>query len=131
MDTAAGRSALYWSPLGLTLPFIRDGKLIPLAVSTAQRAPLMPDVPVISDTVPGVVYDHWYGLMTSAKTPRPVIEQVARDVGRVLRMPEVNKALSDQGVIAAPNSPAEFDRFIASEIERLGKVVKAANITVQ
>jgi tripartite-type tricarboxylate transporter receptor subunit TctC len=131
VDTAAGRSALYWSPLGLTLPFIRDGKLIPLAVSTAQRAPLMPDVPVISDTVPGVVYDHWYGLMTSAKTPRPVIEQVARDVGRVLRMPEVNKALSDQGVIAAPNSPAEFDRFIASEIERLGKVVKAANITVQ
>jgi tripartite-type tricarboxylate transporter receptor subunit TctC len=131
VDTAAGRSAYYWSPLGLTLPFIRDGKLLPLAVSTAQRAPLMPEVPVISDLVPGVVYDHWYGMMAPAKTPRAVVEQISRDVGRVLRMPEIVKTLGDQGVVAAPNAPAEFDRFIASEIDRLGAVVKAAGVKVE
>jgi len=130
VDTAAGRSAWYWSPLGLTLPFIKDGRLVPLAVSTAQRAPLMPDVPVIADFVPGVVYDHWYGMMAPAKTPRAVVEQISRDVGRVMRLPEIVKALGDQGVVAAPNSPAEFDRFIASEVERLGAVVKAAGVSV-
>lgn len=130
LNTAAGRSTLYWSPLGLTLPFIRDGKLVPLAVSTAQRAALMPEVPTIAETFPGLVYDHWYGMMAPATMPRAVVEQISRDVGEVLRMPDVVKALADQGVIAAPNSPAEFDRFIASEIERLGAVVKAAGVQI-
>jgi tripartite-type tricarboxylate transporter receptor subunit TctC len=131
VDTAAGRSAYYWSPLGLTLPFIRDGKLVPLAVSTAQRAALMPDVPVINDIVPGVVYDHWYGMMAPSKTPRAIVEQVSRDVGRVLRLPDVAKALGEQGTVPAPNSPAEFDKFIASEIDRLGAVVKTAGVKVE
>jgi len=131
VDTAAGRSAYYWSPLGLTLPFIRDGKLVPLAVSTAQRAPLMPEVPVINDFVPGVVYDHWYGMMAPGKTPRAIVEQVSRDVGRVLRAPDVAKALGEQGTVPAPNSPAEFDKFIASETDRLGTVVKAAGVKVE
>ncbi len=128
VDTTAGRSAYYWSPLGLTLPFIKDGKLVPLAVSTAQRAPLMPEVPVISDFVPGVVYDHWYGMVAPGKTPTAIVEQISAEVGRVLRAPEVIKSLGSQGVVPAPNSPAEFDRFIASEIERLGQVVKTAGI---
>ena len=128
IDTTAGRSAYYWSPLGLTLPFIKDGKLVPLAVSTAQRAPLMPEVPVISDLVPGVVYDHWYGLVAPGKTPNAVVEQISAEVGRILRSPEVVKSLGAQGVMPAPTTPAEFDRFIASEIERLGQVVKSAGI---
>lgn len=128
LNTAAGRSTLYWSPLGLTLPFIKEGKLLPLAVSTAQRAALMPDVPTISETFPGLVYDHWYGMMAPSSMPRAVVEQISRDVGEVLRMPDVVKALADQGVIASPNSPAEFDRFIASEVTRLGAVVKAAGV---
>jgi tripartite-type tricarboxylate transporter receptor subunit TctC len=128
IDTTAGRSAYYWSPLGLTLPFIKDGKLVPLAVSTAQRAPLMPEVPVISDLVPGVVYDHWYGLVAPGKTPNAIVEQISAEVGRILRSPEVVKSLGAQGVMPAPSTPAEFDKFIASEIERLGQVVKSAGI---
>lgn len=128
VDTAAGRSALYWSPLGLTLPFIKDNKLVPLAVSTAKRAPVMPDVPVISDFVPGAVYDHWYGLVAPGKTPQPVVDRISADVGRVLRMPDVVKTFADQGVTASPTSPAEFDRFIDSEIARLAGVVKSAGI---
>lgn len=130
VDTAAGRSAYYWSPLGLTLPFIKDKRLVPLAVSTAQRAPVMPDVPVISDYVPGMVYDHWYGLLAPGRTPQPVVEKVAADVGRVLAMPEVVKSFAEQGVNPSPGTPAEFDRFIASEIGRLAGVVKSAGIQV-
>ncbi len=128
VDTAAGRSALYWSPLGLTLPFIRDNKLIPLAVSTATRAAVMPDVPVVSDFVPGCVYDHWYGMTAPGKTPQAVVDKIAADVGRVLRHPDVIKSLAEQGVATAPGTPAEFDRFIVSEIDRLGAVVKNAGI---
>jgi len=128
VDTAAGRSALYWSPLGLTLPFIKENRLIPLAVSTARRAAVMPDVPVISDFVPGCVYDHWYGLVAPGKTPQAVVDKIAADVGRALRLPDVIKTLADQGVGVAPGTPAEFDRFIASEIDRLGAVVKTAGI---
>jgi tripartite-type tricarboxylate transporter receptor subunit TctC len=97
IDTAGGGSAYYWSPLGLTLPFIKDGKLKPLAISTAKRAPLMPEVPAVSEMFPSVVYDHWYGMMAPAKTPRPIVEQLSREVNRILRMPEVVKLLSDQG----------------------------------
>jgi tripartite-type tricarboxylate transporter receptor subunit TctC len=128
VDTAAGRSAFYWSPLGLTLPFIKENRLIPLAVSTARRAAVMPDVPVISDFVPGCVYDHWYGLVAPGKTPQAVVDKIAADVGRALRLPEVVKTLADQGVGVAPGTPAEFDRFIAAEIDRLGGVVKTAGI---
>lgn len=128
VDTAAGRSAFYWSPLGLTLPFIRENRLIPLAVSTARRATVMPEVPVISDFVPGCVYDHWYGMVAPGKTPQAVVDKIAADVGRALRHPEVVKTLADQGVAVAPNTPAEFDRFIATEIDRLGAVVKSASI---
>lgn len=130
VDTAAGRSAYYWSPLGLTLPFIKDKRLVPLAVSTAQRAPVMPDVPVISDYVPGMVYDHWYGLLAPGKTPQPMVDKIAADVGRVLAMPEVVRSFAEQGVNPSPGTPAEFDRFIASEIGRLAAVVKSAGIQV-
>jgi tripartite-type tricarboxylate transporter receptor subunit TctC len=128
VDTAAGRSAFYWSPLGLTLPFIKENRLIPLAVSTARRAAVMPDIPVIADFVPGCVYDHWYGLVAPGKTPQAVVDKIAADVGRALRLPDVVKTLADQGVGVAPGTPAEFDRFIASEIDRLGAVVKSAGI---
>lgn len=128
VDTAAGRSALYWSPLGLTLPFIKDNKLIPLAVSTAQRAPVMPDIPVISDFVPGAVYDHWYGMVAPGRTPQAVVDRISADVGRVLRMPDVVRTFADQGVTASPTSAAEFDRFIESEIARLAGVVRSAGI---
>ncbi|GAB3479968.1 tripartite tricarboxylate transporter substrate binding protein [Polaromonas eurypsychrophila] len=130
VDTVAGRSALYWSPLGLTLPFIKDGKLLPLAVSTADPAPVMPNLPVISTYVPGMIYDHWYGMVAPAATPKAVVDQISAEVGRILRMPEVVKSFSDQGVIAAPTSPADFNKFIASEIQRLGAVVKSANIQI-
>jgi tripartite-type tricarboxylate transporter receptor subunit TctC len=130
VDTAAGRSALYWSPLGLTLPFIKDGKLLPLAVSTADPAPVMPNLPVISTYVPGMVYDHWYGMVAPAATPKAVVEQISAEVGRILRLPEVVKSFSDQGVIAAPSTPAEFNKFIAAEKDRLGEVVKTANIQI-
>jgi tripartite-type tricarboxylate transporter receptor subunit TctC len=130
LGAASGDSLYYWSPLGLTLPFIEDNRLMALAVSTAERAPLMPDVPAISEIVPTVIYDHWYGMMAPADTPRSVVEKISRDAGEVMRSDRTQEWLLTQGVVATPNTPEEFDAFIASEIERLGAVVTAADIQV-
>jgi len=131
VDTTAGRAAFYWSPLGLTLPFIKDGKLVPLAVSTEKRADLMPNIPAISEIIPGMVYDHWYGLMAPGKTPPAIVAKISKDAGEVLSSPTVVKALSSQGVTPAPTTPEQFNAFIASEIKRLGDVVISANIPRQ
>ena len=131
VDTTAGRAAFYWSPLGLTLPFIKDGKLIPLAVSTDKRAALMPDIPAVSEIIPGMVYDHWYGLMAPSKTPSAVVAKISKDAGEVLNAPAVVKSLNAQGVIPAPTTPEQFNAFIAAEIKRLGDVVISANIPRQ
>jgi tripartite-type tricarboxylate transporter receptor subunit TctC len=131
VDTTAGRAAFYWSPLGLTLPFIKDGKLVPLAVSTEKRATLMPNIPAISEIIPGMVYDHWYGLMAPGKTPPAIVAKISKDAGDVLNSPNVVKSLSAQGVTPAPTTPEQFNKFIAAEIKRLGDVVISANIPRQ
>jgi tripartite-type tricarboxylate transporter receptor subunit TctC len=117
--------------LGLTLPFIKDGKLVPLAVSTEKRATLMPNIPAISEIIPGMVYDHWYGLMAPGKTPPAIVAKISKDAGDVLNSPNVVKSLSAQGVTPAPTTPEQFNKFIAAEIKRLGDVVISANIPRQ
>jgi tripartite-type tricarboxylate transporter receptor subunit TctC len=131
VDTTAGRAAFYWSPLGLTLPFIKDGKLIALAVSTDKRAALMPDIPAISEIIPGMIYDHWYGLLAPGKTPPAIVAKISKDANDVLKSPAVVKSLNAQGVIPAPTTPEQFNAFIAAEIKRLGDVVISANIPRQ
>lgn len=131
VDTTAGRAAFYWSPLGLTLPFIKEGKLIALAVSTDKRAALMPDIPAISEVIPGMIYDHWYGLMAPGKTPAAIVAKISKDAATVLNSPAVVKSLNAQGVIPAPTTPEQFNAFIAAEIKRLGDVVISANIPRQ
>lgn len=64
-----------------------------LVVAPSLGVKTVPELPVVSDFVPGVVYDHWYGMMAPAKTPRPVVEQISRDVNGVLRMPDVTPGL--------------------------------------
>ena len=131
VDTTAGRAAFYWSPLGLTLPFIKEGKLIALAVSTDKRAILMPNIPAISEVIPGMIYDHWYGLMAPGKTPPAIVAKISKDAATVLNSPAVVKSLNAQGVSPAPTTPAQFNAFIAAEIKRLGDVVISANIPRQ
>jgi tripartite-type tricarboxylate transporter receptor subunit TctC len=80
-DTATARIHYFFSPLVPALGFIRDKRLIPLAVSTATRSPVLPDVPIVAEAaLPGFEFDLWYGLLVSSKTPRPVIEQLSKEV---------------------------------------------------
>ena len=131
-DTAAGRVATAFAPIGNALPLIRDGRVLPLAVSTAARAPSLPDVPTLAETVvPGLDWDQWYGMLAPAKTPRPVVSLLSKEVARALALPEIRERLGTRGSVAKPSTPEEFDAFIRAEVEKVGKVIRDGNIRVE
>jgi len=127
-DVVAGRVDFLFTPIVVALPFIKDGRAIPLAVSTATRTPLLPNVPTLAEAaLPGFEFDMWFGLLAGAKTPKPLRDQLSKEVARVMQLPEVKERIGSLGGIPRTNSPEEFDAFIRAEVAKLGKVVKAAN----
>lgn len=126
-DTMTSRIHFFFAPLVPALPFIREGRLVALAVSTSTRSPVLADVPTVAEAaLPGFDYDQWYGMIAPANTPTPVLEQLSKEVARVLELPDVRKTFQTQGAVARPSTPAQFDAFIRSEIDKLAKVIKAA-----
>jgi tripartite-type tricarboxylate transporter receptor subunit TctC len=131
-EVVAGRIQYMFAPLGPTLPLIKSRKVIPLAMGSAQRSPLMPELPTLGeDVLPGFAYELWSGLFAPAKTPRPVVEKINHAVERVMALPEMKEQLAKQAFSRRPNSPDEFDRFVRSEVDKLRNVIKVANIHVQ
>ena len=130
-DTATGRVHTSFAPIGNTLAMIKDGRLVPLAVSTAVRSPSLPDVPTLSETVvPGLDWDQWYGLFAPAKTPPQIVGQLSREVARVLAAAELRERISNRGSVPKPSTPEEFDAFVRAEVAKVGKVIRDGNIRI-
>jgi len=131
-DTMAGRTAYFFSPISAALPQVREGKLVALAVSTAKRSSVLPDVPTIAESgLPGFDYNLWVGVFAPAGTPVDLVEKINRDVLGLLAAPEVKERLAALGADAMPMTPGEFRRFVQQEIADSGKVIKAAGIVGQ
>ncbi|HEY2976635.1 MAG TPA: tripartite tricarboxylate transporter substrate binding protein [Burkholderiaceae bacterium] len=131
-DTMTGRIAFFFSPVSAALPLVRDGKLTALAVSSAKRSSVLPNVPTVAESgLPGFDYNLWVGLFAPAGTPADVVEKLNRDVNHVLREADVRERMISLGAEAMPMSTAEFDRFVRAEMDDAAKVVKAAGIKVQ
>ncbi len=132
VDLLAGRIDLVIAAAGALLPQIKSGRLRLLAISAGVRDPTMPDVPTISEAgVPGFEVLGWFGLLTTAGTPAPVIRKLYAEVVRILALPDVKSFYLNAGLEAAVSkSPAEFDAFIRSERDKWAKVIKAANIRI-
>ena len=114
------------------IPHVKAGKLRALAVSSAKRVPLLPDVPTIAESaLPGFETGTWYGVVAPAGTPRPVVEKLNREVLRILALPDVQERLTAQGLEPAGNSPADFATMIRAEIAKYAKIVKAAGIKAE
>jgi tripartite-type tricarboxylate transporter receptor subunit TctC len=108
---------------------IQSGKLKALAISSAQRAPNLPNVPTIAESgLPGYEASIWYGMLAPAGTPAPVIARLNAELHKALAAPEVRAKLVDNGFTITPSSPEEFGRKITSELDRWGKLIKEANI---
>jgi len=132
LDTATGRIHYFLSPLVPALPFIRDGRLLALAVGTARRTPALPDVPTIAEAaLPGYEFQGWWGVFAPARTPRATINQISREIARIVELPDIKKQFLVQGEEGRSSTPEEFTRFVRAEIEKTSKIVKLAGIRVE
>jgi len=132
-DTMTGRIHYSFAPIGNALPFVKDKRIAALAVTTITRSPSLPDVPTIAEAaLPGFDWDQWYGLFAPAKTPRAIVEQLSKEMVRVLAMPEIRERLATRGSLAKSSpSPDEFDRFLKAETDKVSKVIKDGGIRLE
>ncbi len=114
--------------LSITLPQVREGKLLALAVSSPKRAPLLPDVPSVLEIFPNSDYPFWIGLFMPAKTPRDIIEKLHREAARTMQFPNVKERLEMLGMDPMPLTPAEFDAQVRAEIGTTGLLATAAGL---
>ncbi len=120
-----------FSPVLVAAGQVRAGRVLALAVSTAKRSSMFPDVPTVAEAgIPGFDYDQWYGLLASARTPRPVIRAANKEVVRILNLPDIKERMLSQGATPTPTTPEEFDAFIRSEVKKFAKVIIAAGARV-
>lgn len=130
-ETATGRVHFTFSPILVAAGQVKAGRVVVLAVSTAKRSAMFPNVPTVAEAgVPGFDYDQWYGLLASAQTPRPLVKVVNQEMVRVLNLPDIKERMLTQGATPTPTTPEEFDAFIRSEVKRFAKVLIAAGARI-
>ena len=113
-------------------PFRQSGQVRPLAVTTKQRSPAVPDLPTIDEAgVPGYDKGAWTGMLAPAKVPEPIINQVYQAVVKVMKDPEAVKRFAEDGLVATASSPAEFTKFVNSEISEWSKLVQEMKLPIQ
>ena len=130
IDLIGGQIQFYFGGPLVMSPPINAGKLRGIAVSSEQRSRVMPDLPTVSEQVPGYAVMIWYGMWAPLATPKEIVSQVNQAVGRILKKPELQERARNDGMDAAHSTPEEFSRFVARDLAKWTKVVKAGNIKV-
>ncbi len=130
-DLLGGQLQVIFATTPGTTEYVRIGKLRGLAVTTAQRAEALPDVPTVADFVPGYESSQWYGIGTPKGTPAEIVAKLNREVNAALVDPRMKARLADVGGTMLPGSPADFAKLITGEIEKWGRVVKFAGIRAE
>jgi tripartite-type tricarboxylate transporter receptor subunit TctC len=129
-ETVSGRTQYTFNSAPPVAPFVKSGKLRAIAVTGPERMPTMPDVPAVKETYPGFEYFGWYMLYAPAGAPSDILQRVNRDLGQVMKDPQIGEKLTGFGSIVekSPGTPKELADFLRSEEERWGRAVKAAKI---
>jgi len=129
-EAITGRVQYTFSPVSSVLPFMKDGKVIALGVTTATRAVAMPNVPTLAEAgVAGYRWDPWFGVLAPAKTPRSIVNKLNAEIRRIVSLPDVKERWDAMGAeVAPPMSPDEIDRYLAEQVALVAKLAKAANI---
>ena len=124
-DLVGGQVNLIFATTASAIPHLKSGRIKGIAVTTAKRSALLPDLPTISESgLAGFDANNWYGLVVPAKTPRAIIDQLNAEVTKVLNMPDVKTTLFNQGLDPAPGTPEQFGAYIRSERAKWAKVIK-------
>lgn len=130
-DLLGGQIDIMFDNMPSAMQHVKAGKLRPIAVTTAKRYPELPDVPTIAEAgVPGYDATSWFGLFTSRKAPPEVVAKLHAALLKALARPEVITQMAEQGAVAHPEKPAEFEAFIKAETAKWGPVVKGSGAKV-
>ncbi len=125
-DVISGRVALQIDPMSASMPNIKAGKVKLLAITSPQRAPTVPDVPTVAETLPGFSVLSISGVVVPSATPREVVRKASADINRALAASDLVERMAQQGMEPSGNTPEQFDAFIRAEIDKWAKVVKAS-----
>ena len=132
IDVQGGTIPLVYTAVAGAYQHIQNGTIIAIAVSSAERVPSLPNVPTFVESgVPGFVVDSWIGLLAPAKTPRPIVDYLNKELNAALADPEVKAKLEKLGIIPVIGSPEQFGKVIKDELQQNGAIVKAANIKLE
>jgi tripartite-type tricarboxylate transporter receptor subunit TctC len=128
-DLLGGQVQMTFDAVPVVLPQVKAGKLKALAVATAKRSVLASNVPTMDESgVPGFTGGTWFGVLAPARTPAAIVDRLSREIGTVLRAPDVAQTFNDRGIEPVGNTPAEFRAFIESETKRWLKVAQDAGV---
>ena len=123
-----GEAQVYFGPLLSSIGYVRAGNFRALAVTTAARSPILPDVPALGEALPGYEASSWYGLAGPKRAPEEIIEKLNKEVNASIADPKFQARLADLGGTALGGSPADFAKLISDEVKKWSKVVLAANM---
>jgi tripartite-type tricarboxylate transporter receptor subunit TctC len=131
MDLIGGRVQVIFDNVPTSVEFIKAGKIRPLAVTSAERIALFPDLPTVADYVPGYEASAWYGIVAPKGTPAEIVDKLNRAINAILADAAVTKRLADLGASLLPGSPADFGKLMADETEKWRKVIRFAGIKAE
>lgn len=130
-DLMAGVVSLYLSPATTAVQLVKSGKIKAIGVSTERRIPALPNVPALSEFMPGLSTVAWHGIFTPKGTPSEIIAKMNTEVQRILALPDVRSKLADMGLLVGGGSSEEFGANVASEYAAWGRAIRELNIKLQ
>jgi tripartite-type tricarboxylate transporter receptor subunit TctC len=131
LDLIGGRVQLMFDNVPTSVEYIRSKKIRPLAVTSATRIELFPDLPPVADYVPGYEASAWYGVVAPKGTPADIVNKLNREINAILAEPATKARLAELGASLLPGTPADFGKLIADETEKWGKVIRFAGIKAE
>jgi tripartite-type tricarboxylate transporter receptor subunit TctC len=131
VDLIAGQVQVMFEPTISTVPYVKAGKLRALAVTSATRSDLLPDVPPVAETVPGYEVSQWYGIGAPKDTPPDVIGKLNQEINAALADPKLKARLAELGGVPIPMTPAELGKLVADDTQKWAKVIHTANIKLE
>ena len=127
-DLLAGQVQMMFADTPSSIEHLRAGKLRALAVTTAMRSDVLPEIPTVSEFIPGFEASNWFGVAAPKNTPLEIIDKLNKEINVALAEPKIKARLADLGAAALAGSPTDFGKLISEEAEKWGKVIRAANI---
>jgi tripartite-type tricarboxylate transporter receptor subunit TctC len=129
IEVLAGRSHYHLGTMGVTLPFVKEGKLVALGVTTPQRSAVLPDVPSLAEIFAEFKRPETsHGMLAPAGTPRPIVNQISKEIARILDLPDVRERVQGISFVTAATTPEEYDKIRRAQIEALSALVRDAGL---